>query len=188
MNWSREVGAIIFSIVVPGVVFGIQITLYLKALSRLRRAQPARPWFRYLLALPFVAFNLALVILIILRFSAQTFPRWLLDIGLYPFFIWHGSTFFIGLVLGLWKLLTLPVRLLTRAGRLIPGVRTRMASLEERQGYRQFDASRRTFLRRSAYGLAAASFGGVAYGMTVGRSGYEITEAEFSGHRTPKRV
>jgi predicted MPP superfamily phosphohydrolase len=179
MTWSREVGVIIFSIVVPGAVFGIQIYLFLKARSRLRRAKTAWPWLRYALALPFVVFNLAIVVLIVLRLSGQSFPRWLLDIGLYPFFLWHGATFFIGLVLVLWNLLTLPVRLLSRAGRLIPTVRNTMASLEERQGYRQFDASRRTFLRRSAYGLAAASFGGAAYGMTVGRSGCETTEAEF---------
>jgi len=179
MNWSREVGTIVLSLVIPGLVFGIQIYLLRKTQARMKQAQPGRAWLRHLVAVPFVVFNLALIVLIVFRFRTHAFPRWVLDIGLYPFFFWHGSTIFIGLVLGLWNLLILPLRLMARAVRLIPTARSRIASLQEHHTYRRFDASRRRFLQRSAYGVAAASFGGAAYGMTIGRSGHEITEAEF---------
>jgi len=73
----------------------------------------------------------------------------------------------------------LPFKLFGGTLRLIPPARQKIKALETTPQYQKFDASRRVFVRRGMYALTAASFGGSAYGMLVGRSLHEVIETTF---------
>jgi len=105
----------------------------------------------------FILFNVALVVVAVLRPALPEISGWFKYLAVYPFFVWHGATFFIGLILILSMIITLPLRvfgwvsgLLTRMRRTSPvpvPVPVINASV---------DSSRRVFLRRSMYGLTAS--------------------------------
>jgi len=97
----------------------------------------------------------------------------------YPFLLWHSATFIIALVLLTGAVLKLPFRLIWRGLLRSRAARPAIQSIREHPRTKAFDASRRVFLRRSVYGLTAASFGGTAYGMLIGRNACEMNEREI---------
>jgi uncharacterized protein len=133
-------------------------------------------WSRMPVLVAFVVFDLALIVVAILRIRSMQFPDWFLFAGAYPFLIWHFSTFVIALALLAGYLLTLPFKGAWAGLQLIPAFKPRAAAISTHPVVRRFDRSRRTFLRRGVYGLTAVSFGGTAYGMLVERSACEATE------------
>lgn len=169
-----------FRIVIPLVLLAIQVMLYRRVHLWLREALPQRRDLFLVATLLFGVFNAALIYTAIVRPRLVDFPEWFLYSGVYPFFFWHGATFFIGLVLLVMSVVKLPVSVLMWISRRVPVSRRRLEALRENETFRRFDATRRTFLRRSVYGLTGLSFGGTAYGMIYGKTAHEITEAEFS--------
>ena len=75
------------------------------------------------------------------------------------------------------SLVELPFRALWAGLKRLPSTKTGTAALSAHPTVQRFDASRRVFLRRSVYGLTAATFAGTAYGMIVEKQGCEITES-----------
>lgn len=180
MNFTRETTFLFFRIVLPLAIFVIQSILYWRLNRWLREKKPQAGWMRFLAAVPFVLFNGALIAIFVLRPRTLDCPQWFMLFCAYPFFVWHGATFFIGLVLLIAHMLGLPIRALATLSRRIPSTRDRIKEFESTGTFRQFDASRRTFLRRSMYGLTAVSFAGNAYGLIHEKTSFEITRAQFS--------
>lgn len=179
MPFSREVGLIVFRIGIPILLFGIQLLLFLRTRRWLAETFPGDRWKQRISTILFVVMNVALLYVAIVRPRVGEFPLWFLYVAAYPFFIWHGATFFIGLFLIVSSLIKLPFTLAGFGLKLIPFARRSVERMKTDERFRRFDASRRTFLRRSMYGLTAISFGGTAYGMLVGKKEYEITKAVF---------
>ena len=168
-----------FRIVIPALLLAIQYMLYRKARRWISTSFPGRKWAVLTLTLLFLLFNAMIVAAAIVQPSLLQLPQWALLVFVYPFFIWHGAVFFVGLVLLLLFLVKLPFRIGMFFARRIHPVRERIESIQESRPFRQFDASRRVFLRRSMEGLTALSFAGNAYGLAIGRNCYDINKAEF---------
>ena len=181
-------GFILFRVLIPAILFALQLLLYLRAKSWAREHYPNRIWLPRLLAGLFAVFNLALLYVAIFRPHPTEYSTWFLYVAAYPFFLWHGATLFIGLVLLVSMLIKLPFTLLAAGLKRIAPARRQIATLEARPGYQTFNASRRTFLRRSMYSVTAASFGASAYGMFIGKHEHEITEALFPIRNLPHQL
>lgn len=153
-----------------------------------REAFPARRKLFLIAAVVFGVFNAALIFTAIVRPRLVDFPDWFLYAGVYPFFFWHGATFFVGLVLAALSIVKLPVSSLMWISRRVPASRRQLEALRENDTFQRFDATRRTFLRRGVYGLTGVSFGGTAYGMLYGKTAHEITQAEFSIRDLPTQL
>jgi len=179
MPWSREIGVLIFLVIIPLMLFSLQFFLYRRLQRWIREQMGGARWLLLLTRVLFVAFNAAFLLVVVLRPDARSFPPWLVYAGEYPFMIWHGSTFFISLVLLLWRGVALLLSLPGRALMLVPALKRRADQVRENSHYRKFDESRRAFLRKGTFGLAAATMGGTTYGMFIGRHDYDVTEAEF---------
>ncbi len=139
----------------------------------------------------FVVFNAALLVVTYFGFRSVNVSGGVVHWAVYPFLLWHFSTFIIALPLLAALLLKLPLKGAWAGVKRIPQLRQRAHAISSNPAVQRFDAGRRTFLRRGVYGLTAASFGGTAYGMIVGRSDYQVAEkiihipglpAAFSGY------
>ncbi len=183
----REIGFLLFRILLPTLLLAIQFILYVKARNWAREKFPQRRWVQWLLTGLFIAFNVALLYVAIIRPRPSEYSTWFLYLAAYPFFIWHGATLFIGIAVLISMLIKLPFQIVGVGLKLLKPVRAQIETLHARPTYQRFDASRRTFIRRGMYSLTAASFGASAYGMFVGKNGHEITEALFPIRNLPHK-
>ncbi len=124
----------------------------------------------------FIVMDGALLYIIIARPRPSAFAPWLLYLGAYPFFIWHGATIFIGLLLLISTIIKAPFQLFGALLRRLKPIGKRLEIIRSSPRYRTFNSSRRVFIRQSMYGLTAASFGSSAYGALIGRTKHEITD------------
>ncbi len=127
----------------------------------------------------FILFNAALVGTLFLRLFQLRFSDPFLNWVVYPFLFWHSATFGIAVVLLLGAAVRLPFAAIWRALRRFPATKVYTAAIASNPRVVHFDESRRRFLRRGAYGLTAASFGGTGYGILVGKNECDITEQEM---------
>lgn len=169
----------IFRIGIPALIIGIQLLLYFKSRKYLRERHPTRHWLQRTNAVLFAVMNIALLYVMIVRPRPSEMSQLVLFFAAYPFFIWHGSTLFIGLVLLIGYLLRSPFKIFSAMLKRFKPVRTRVEALHAKPAYQTFNASRRIFIRRSMYGLTAASFGASAYGMFIEKKQYELTKARY---------
>ena len=167
----------LFRLTLPVLVLALQAYL----LRRFWKWSGARSGIARRLRVPvlaaFVIFNAALVVVAILRMRGATFPDWVVYSAVYPFYLWHSATFVVAFTLLAVALLKLPFRGLWAGLKRVPAINGGVTSWKARPAVQRFDRSRRVFLRRSVYGLTAASFGGTAYGMIVEKHGCEVTES-----------
>lgn len=161
------------------IVLGLQLMLYLLARRWLRAQFPGRPRLQFLLAALFILFNATMALVLLARPKVTSFPPWFIALAVHPFYIWHGATLILGVVVLAGLLIALPFKGLRMLLRIIPPIGPRFRSFETRPGVQRFDAGRRTFLRRGLTGLSAASFGGAAYGVLAGKSDLEYTRTSF---------
>lgn len=157
----------------------IQYVLFRRTWKWLKATYPSSRVLRVFTAGLFVFFNAIFLVIVLARPRVVALPEWIEVFGLYPFYIWYGATFFLGVIIGLAHLVKLPFKALLWISTRFSRVRERVRTLKQRPSYQEFDASRRVFLRRSMYGLTAVSFGSTAYGAIVGKSRPEFTTAEF---------
>ncbi|MFN0158208.1 MAG: metallophosphoesterase [Bacteroidota bacterium] len=168
-----------FRIGIPLLLLGIQVALFWKSRRWLSERYPGKRWAKSLHITCFALFTVALVTVAIIRPRLWDMPSWFIYGAAYPFFIWHGATFFIGLVLLVFWIIRLPLTISIWVAQRIPASRKKIDLLKTTELFQRFDASRRTFIRTGAYGLTGVSFGASAYGVLFGRSECNVTEAEF---------
>jgi predicted MPP superfamily phosphohydrolase len=179
MPFPQDIGFLFFRILLPGVIVSLQYMLYRKARRWVREKFPAHPGYVWLAALPFVVYNAAFVILTVFRPALPEIPAWFKYAGAYPFFVWHGATFFIALVVIISAVISSPIRLTAWAVRCIARWRTAHAPAVTVSQPSAAALTRRTFLRRSMYGLTAVSFAGSSYGVVFGRTRAEINRTDI---------
>jgi predicted MPP superfamily phosphohydrolase len=127
----------------------------------------------------FALSNLLMIGVIATQPRPTNLSAWAIYTIVYPFLLWHSATFIIAIVLLAGAILKLPFKLIWKGLLKVRAMRPKIQSIREHPRTRAFDASRRVFLRRSVYGLTAASFGGTAYGMFIGRNACEMNEREI---------
>jgi uncharacterized protein len=184
----REIGFILFRILIPLLLFGLQYLLYSRFRAWLKRKVPTNTWAPWLAAGIFLAMNIALLYVTLFRPRPSEYTNLIFTVGAYPFFIWHGATFFIGFVLLISLIAKAPLRILVGILNRFSRTRTTLTTFQAKPAYQSFDASRRTFIRRGMYGVTAASFGASAYGMLVEKKSHEVTEAEFRLKNLPLQL
>jgi uncharacterized protein len=131
----------------------------------------------------FALFNLLLIWLIATQPRQTNLPEWALYTVLYPFLLWHLASFIFTLILIGEKVLRLPdspfwSRNSRKGGSPQKTISDPEHSQPEHSRVEPLNPSRRAFLRHGAYGLAAVSFGGMAYTMISGGDQCEMNERE----------
>lgn len=127
----------------------------------------------------FLVFNIALLATMFLRIFSLRFSDGVIAWVVYPFLFWHSSTFIVAFVLLLGLAVKSPFKAVWSALRHLPWTRKPAAVFAAQPRVVRFNEARRSFLRKSVYGLNAASFGGTAYGMFVGKNDCDITMQEI---------
>ena len=136
----------------------------------------------------FALSNLLMVGVVATQPRPTNLPAWAIYSLVYPFLLWHSATFIIALVLLAAAIVKLPFKLVWKGLLGINATGSRIKAVREHPRAQAFDASRRVFLRRSIYGLTAASFGGTAYGMLIGRNACEMNEREIHISGLPNQL
>jgi uncharacterized protein len=185
MPLPLDIGFLIFRLLLPAIILAMQYMLFRKARRWFAERFPGRHRWRRALPLPFLVFNAALVILTVIRPGIPEMPPWFRYGAAYPFFVWHGATFFIALVIILSTIVASPVRLSLWTARFVSRRRRSRDPLMAVPALSAGAASRRAFLRNSMYGLSAVSFAGSAYGVVFGRTRCEINRTDIHVPRLP---
>jgi predicted MPP superfamily phosphohydrolase len=179
---------VIFRILIPIVFIVLQYVMYRRASRWLDQRQLRTRWPQRLLAGAFIAFNLAFVYVSLWRPRPDEFSGWFLYLGVFPFLLWFGATFFIGFIILLGTILKLPFKASLALARVFPSSRKQIVKVQTSESFQRFDTSRRRFLQHSMVGLTAASFAGSAYGLVLGRREYEINHARFIIPNLPSQL
>jgi hypothetical protein len=132
--------------------------------------------------------NLLMIGVIATQPRPTDLSAWAIYSLVYPFLLWHSATFIIALVLLTAAIVKLPFTLAWKGFLGINATRSKIQSMREHPRAQAFDASRRVFLRRGVYGLTAASFGGTAYGMLIGRNSCDMSEREIQIRGLPYQL
>jgi predicted MPP superfamily phosphohydrolase len=188
MPFSRDIGFLMFRILIPTLLLVIQFVLYARARNWLQAKYPARQNLRRALAGVFILMNVVLLYVAIARPRASEIDPLVLHVIAYPFFLWHGATLFIGVLVLLSMLVKAPFQILFALLKRIKPAQKKIVALQAQPAYQSFDASRRTFLRRGMYGLTAASFGASAYGMFIEKSQHEVTNVLCPIRNLPQQL
>lgn len=175
----QEIGFIFFRILVPLLLLLMQYMLLKRVHRWLKEQHPSVRWARILTAGLFGLFNISFIIVAITRPRLGNFSQAFICFAAYPFFIWFGATFFIGLLIVIGSVFKIPWKTGLWLSRRFPPIRRRVDEITRAGEFQSFDTSRRVFLRRGLYGLTAVSFAGSSYGVLYGRSNYEVTRTEF---------
>lgn len=170
----------LFRIILPVVIFGTQYVLYRRTERWFESNAPHAKTWRLVARALFLMFNAAFLYTFLYH-PAWRYPSpWYVHVGWFPFYLWHGTSFFIGVFLLITWIIRAPFRFgLWMAGK-IPPTRTVLEKVRSMPRAQRFESSRRTFLRRGMYGLAATSLAGNAYGMLLGKNECDITSVEFA--------
>jgi uncharacterized protein len=185
MNLSQEMGFALFRIIIPLVVLAIQFVLFRKSERWFAASAPEAKALRTILRTLFIVFNIAYIATYVYLFYVRPGIGWpvpapeYVRYGWYPFFLWHGGCFFLGIVLLLSKIVKSPFKIGLWFARRIAPARTRITQIESHPGFQQFNASRRVFIQRGMYGVTALAFGSTAYGMLLEKNFCDITAADF---------
>ena len=186
MGFSRTFSFMLFRVLIPLVVVGIQLILFRKTERWFKSKAPNARSLRLIVRSLFLVMNVGFLYVFFERPTHQSVVPWWIEVWMYPFYFWHSACFFIGLFLLISNVLRSPFKLGLWVAEKVNPTRDRIRQLKTTTKFQTFDATRRTFMRRSMYGLTAASFGGTAYGMFLEKNECEITSAEFPIARLPE--
>ena len=165
----------------------VQLYFYARITQYARKRFVHNPRIYHLVKIPFVVFNLPLIYIAIARPQVNSVSDAFLLFGVYPFYVWHGSLFFIFLVLFAAELVRLPVRVGVWISNTIPSLKAKLIRWKTQPSYAQFDRSRRALLKTGVYGISAYAFVGSAYGL-LERNQLEVNEKRIPIKNLPDEL
>lgn len=164
----------VFRLTLAVIILLLQTYLYIRVRTYIRTKTKLPHWVNYLVTFLFVIFNASLLYVAFNFFRiAHQLQDMLVLVNL--FYIWHGATFFIALVLLCVSMIKLPFRTSFSVLKKHPKIKERMMLLQSTLEYQKFDASRRAFLEKSVIGLTAYAFVGASAGV-IGADEYDVVE------------
>ena len=174
-----------FRFLFPAIILTIQWFLYKKTERFVKSFSSAPHWL--VKAVPFVFgfFNLAYLPLLFIRSSANELPHWFFYGVAYPIYVWQGATFFLFLVLSIFRIIRLPFSALLHLGKKFTPVKEKIIVMKSTENFQRFDGSRRTFLRTGAIALSGYSFAGATKGI-IDRNDYDIIERTVKIQNLPE--
>lgn len=156
------------------VLFGLQAFIYFQFTGYLKTTKFYKPNYRWWALVPFVLFNVPFVVIMLVWGRDFAPPEWFMYIGVYPFNVWQGATFFLALWLLVGKIIKLPFQIPIWILKIFRPLREKIKALKSKKPVREVDLARRKFVRYTTMGISAYAFTGAAYGI-VKHDSYEIT-------------
>lgn len=169
------------------ILFGLQYFVYFQFIKFLKTTKIYKPSYRWWSLIPFILFNVPFIVISLIWGRAFEPPDWFKIVGVYPFHIWQGATFFIALWLLVGKIIKLPFQLPVWIVKLIKPLREWFSKLKIKSTVQKVDYSRRKFVRYATMGVSAYAFGGAAYGI-ANHDDYEITYKDIKVDNLPEEL
>ncbi len=156
------------------ILISLQAFIYFQFVRYLKTTKIHKPSYRWWALVPFVVFLVPFIVINLVWGRSFMPPDWFKYLGVYPFYIWMGGTFFMALWLLIGKIIKLPFQIPLWLAKLIKPLREKINRLKQKKSVQKVDYSRRKFVRYATMGASAYAFGGAAYGIAKHDS-YEIT-------------
>jgi len=174
---------LVFRVVMVFLFAVVQLFFYLKIRSYLRSTRkPA--WLLTSVNILFALFNLAMVISLSWRLDLNSVPKWFIDLGIYPFYIWHYSFLMLFLLTAIGKLLQLPFLAVMWVWRKVTD-RNRVPDSVFQPS--PVDAARRRLLRQGFTVVAGTTFAASTFGI-LRRNKFDISNVTVPIAGLPDRL
>jgi len=173
-----------FRIVLSLILLAIQYYFFRNLASYLRK-RPNTSLRRRLTIVFFGIFSIPLIIMLFWPIPLQYLPNWFVLAAVYPFYVWHFSSFVLFLIVMLGKILKLPY--ISMVWLMSKSVRTKrwVHAIRARQEAK-YNAERRVFLQRGLTIIAGTAVAGSAYG-AFRRNHFELTEISIPIKNLPRQ-
>jgi predicted MPP superfamily phosphohydrolase len=168
-------------------LFGLQALNYYTFVKYLKSTKFYKPAHRWYALIPFLVFNVAFILILIIFGRRFTPPNWFIIFGMFPFYVWQAATFFIGLWLLIGKLIKLPFLISAWLLKLIKPVKERFEKIKTKRTVQVVDTSRRKFLRTATFALSSYAFAGAAYGI-IRHDAFKIDKQQINIKNLPQEL
>jgi uncharacterized protein len=169
------------------VLLLLQWFVYYHFVRYLKTTKIYKPSYRWWALVPFLVFMVPFITISLLWGRSFNPPEWFKFIGVYPFYIWLGATFFLAVWLLIGKIIKLPFQIPIWIAKLIKPLREKINRLKQKKSMQRVSYSRRKFVRYATMGASAYAFGGAAYGI-VKHDAYEITRKDITIDNLPAEL
>lgn len=152
---------LVFRVVMVVLFAVVQLFFYLRIRTYLRSTHKPG-WLLSAINILFTLFNLAMIISIFWRLELNAAPRWFVNFGIYPFYVWHYSFLLLFLLTAIGKFLQLPFLAITWVWKKViekPRV------LDSASQITPVDATRRRLLRQGFMLVAGTTFAASTFGI-----------------------
>lgn len=179
MSWR-----VVFFIV---ILLSLQSLVYFTFINYWKTTKFYKPSHRWWILSPFIVFNFSFILISLIWGRNFSPPEWFRVIGLYPFYVWIGATFFISVWLLAGKIIKLPFKIPYWLACLIKPVRIKIDSFKKNKAIQKVDLSRRKFIRYTTMGVSAYAFSGAVYGI-LKHDSYEIDYKTITIDNLPQEL
>jgi len=176
-----------FRIIFTSFLILLQMLVYFTYIRYLKTTKIYKPSFRWYALIPFLVFNIPFFIISWTIGRSFSPPQWFIYVGMYPFYAWHGATFFIAVWLLVGKIIKYGFKLPLLILKIFRPIREKVDQLKSRHALQTVDLSRRRFVRTATFAFSGYSFYAAAYGIARS-SEYEITQQEIKLANLPQEL
>lgn len=182
-----ELSQIMFFVIVFSIVIALQILVYRTFNNFLKRKSLSRKKRFFLAALPFIVFNLPLPLSFLIRGFLNNLEGFLQYVIVYPFYIFQGAIFFIGLFLLIGKIVKAPFSLSAWLLSKIAYTKEWFRKFKKEKPVVKFDESRRKFLTGSTAVVSSYAFIGAGLGV-LNKNNYKIEYVDIPIKNLPHEL
>lgn len=178
---------IIFFTVVFSVLIALQFLVYRTFNNFLKRKSISRKKRFFIAALPFIIFNLPLPLSLIIRGSIANLDGILQYLITYPFYVFQGAVFFIGLFLLIGKILKSPFSLAAWLLAKINLTKEWFKKFRNDRGVVKFNQSRRKFITGTTTIVSSYAFVGASLGV-MNKNNFKIEYIDIPIANLPEEL
>ena len=175
----------VFFIIVDSIIMGVQIILYLKAQNFAKESRSPK-FLGHLINVAFLAFNIPLVFTLVMRNRIISPSAIFLYGAIYPFFLWHFTSFVLFILLILTKIIKLPFVSAIWGLKRFEKSKLWLDKVKKDERILNYDIRRRMFVRKSVTVLIGGAFVGSAYG-SYRRNDYLISYIDLPINNLPDK-
>jgi uncharacterized protein len=172
---------------IPYVILLLQFLAWFSFVKFLRSTRFYKPSYKWLALIPFVFFDGIYLAINFIWGRSFDPPGWFRFAGVYPFYVWISSTFFISVCLLIGKIIKLPFQLPVLIAKLFRPLREKINSFKNRKAVKQADLGRRKFVRYVYSGISAYAVGAATYGL-LNKDDYEVSYRKIRIENLPSEL
>jgi predicted MPP superfamily phosphohydrolase len=181
--WNR----ILFFTIVFTVFFGLQFLVYRTFRNYIIEKSGNNTKLKLFAVIPFFLFNLPYLYIAANGFSTKNIPPDIFTYVFLPFYIFQGAVIFIGLYLLIGKLIKAPFTIPIWIMKKFEWFKLKYEVFTEKKPVKNFDRSRRAFVRSSAALVSGYAFVGATAGV-IGSDDFEVTDMPLKIHNLPPEL